>query len=121
MDLLAPVLQLVLGLGILNVWLLRRNQPTAYRGGGAPSLFEEFRAYGLPDSVFYLVGALKLIAAALLLFGLSLPVLVRPGALLLAGLMAAALAMHLKIRDPLSKSLPAASLLVLCIVLLALR
>jgi len=36
------VLQLVVGLGLLNVWLVRSRSATEYRGGSATSLREEF-------------------------------------------------------------------------------
>ena len=121
MEYLAPAIQLILGLGILNVWLLRRTKVTPYRGGGSPTLREEFRAYNLPDFFYYIIGALKLTAAALLLFGLYFENLVDFGALLLAALMAGAFAMHLKIRDPLIKAVPSVTLLLLCLVLLLLK
>ena len=33
MHLAMLILQVLVALGLLNVWLLRVNQPTAYRGG----------------------------------------------------------------------------------------
>ena len=67
------VIQVVVALGLLNVWLIRPNSPTAYRGGQAQSLKEEFRAYGLPEFVFYLVGALKVGSALCLIAGIWVP------------------------------------------------
>ncbi len=101
------VLQIAVALGLLNVWLLRARQGTAYRGGAATSMREEFAAYGLPDWFMYLIGTLKVAAAILLIVGLWVPAVVVPTALLIGGLMVGALAMHLKIGDPLQKSLPA--------------
>ena len=121
MEYVAPVIQLILGLGILNVWLLRRTKVTPYRGGGSPTLREEFRAYNLPDFFYYIIGALKITAATLLLAGLYFDNLVEIGAILLAALMAGAFAMHLKIRDPLIKAVPSVVLLLLCLVLLLLK
>ena len=103
----AAVLQVVLGLGLLNVWLLRAKSATPYRGGAARTLQEEFAAYGLPGWFFYLVGALKVGAGLALLAGLWLPALVTPAAGLVAALMLGALAMHFKVQDPPLKSLPA--------------
>ena len=57
----------MVGLGLLNVWLLRARTDTAYRGGTAHTLREEFSAYGLPGFMFYVVGALKISAGAILL------------------------------------------------------
>lgn len=48
MDYLLIALTLTVSLGILNVWVLRRDQQTAYRGQAARTLREEFAAYGLP-------------------------------------------------------------------------
>ena len=54
------LLQIIVGLGLLNVWLIRAGSATDYRGGEATTLKEEFQAYGLPDGAFYLVGAMKI-------------------------------------------------------------
>ena len=42
MDFLQIILQVFVGLGILNVWLIRANWSTGYRGGDAKNLKEEF-------------------------------------------------------------------------------
>ena len=109
------VLQVIAALGLLNVWLLRFNQGTQYRGGSARTMREEFAAYGLPAWFVYVVGALKVGAAIALLAGLWLPALVFPAAALVGVLMVGALAMHAKIRDPLSKSLPALAMLAIAL------
>lgn len=109
------ILQVVAALGLLNVWLLRFNQRTAYRGGAAGSMLEEFAAYGLPSWSAYVVGTLKVGAALALVVGIWLPALVLPAAALVCVLMLGALAMHVKIRDPLQKSLPALVMLILCL------
>jgi len=107
------ILQITVALGLLNVWLLRFNQRTAYRGGNASSMPEEFAAYGLPAWFAYLIGALKIGSALALIVGIWLPVLVLPAAGLISVLMVGALAMHIKIHDPLKKSLPALGMLAL--------
>ncbi|MBY0383532.1 DoxX family protein [bacterium] len=107
------VLQLVVALGLLNVWLLRFNKSTAYRGGSAKNLKEEFAAYGLPTWFMYLIGALKIGSAVALLAGFWIPSLVMPAASLVVLLMLGALVMHIKVRDPLMKSMPAALMLVM--------
>jgi len=101
------LLQLIVALGILNVWFLRSTLVTPFRGGEARSLREEFRTYGLSDAVFYVIGFLKVTCATLLVAGLWFPMVTRPAALLLAALMFGALAMHLKVKDAPVKSLPA--------------
>ena len=115
METFIVVLQVVAALGLLNVWLLRFNQRTAYRGGSAGSMREEFAAYGLPVWFAYVIGTLKIGAALALLGGIWLPRLVLPAAALVCVLMLGALAMHIKIRDPLTKSLPALGMLALCL------
>ena len=110
-------LQVIVALGLLNVWLVRAKASTAYRGGSAQSLKEEFATYGLPDWTFYMVGILKVGSAILLLLGIWVksPDLVRLPALVVAGLMVGALAMHAKVKDPLTKSLPALAMLLMCV------
>jgi len=110
---LMSVLQLVVGVGLLNVWLVRPKSATAYRGGGASSLREEFAVYGLPDAVFYVVGALKITAAVVLIVGVWAPLPVQLAAITISGLMLGALFMHVKVGDPVKKALPAAIMLVM--------
>lgn len=109
------LVQLIVALGIFNVWFLRASLATPFRGGEARSLRDEFRAYGLSDSVFYLVGFLKITCASMLVAGLWFSEVTRPAALLLAALMVGALAMHLKVKDAPMKSLPAVIMLSLCL------
>jgi uncharacterized membrane protein YphA (DoxX/SURF4 family) len=105
------ILQAIVGLGLLNVWLLRRQSATAYRGGEAKNLKDEFAAYGLPAPMFYIVGGLKIVCGVLLLVGLAYPPVVLPAAAVVAVLMMGAVAMHLKVGDPMSKFVPAALML----------
>jgi hypothetical protein len=107
--------QIVVALGIFNVWFLRSSLATPFRGGEAGSLREEFRAYGLGGGAFYLVGFLKVSCAVLLVAGLWFPEFTRPAALLLGALMVGALAMHVKVKDAPIKSLPALIMLSLCL------
>lgn len=107
-------LQLFVALGVLHVWLLRANKPSPYRGGNARTLREEFSAYGLPEAAMYLVGAIKILLALALIAGVWLPVLVLPAAIGMGLMMLGAVAMHLKIKDPLHKSLPAAGIALIC-------
>ena len=107
--------QVIIALGILNVWLLRANKATNFRGGSARTMEEEFRAYGLSTNCMKIVKVLKLSFSGLLVLGVWFPLLALVGAVGMAGLMLAAVFMHCKVRDPLYKSLPAASLLLLCL------
>lgn len=113
MQIFLAALEIVVALGLLNVWPLRFSRKTSYRGGNAQSMPEEFAAYGLPPWSTYLVGALKVGAALCLLAGLWFHFLVFPAAAVVGVLMLGALAMHLKIRDPLMKSLPALVMLLM--------
>ena len=120
MDTIQHLLQLIAGLGILNVWLLRFNQGTPYRGGTAADMKAEFANYGLPNWSVYLIGCLKITAALALILGLHFDSLIVPFASLLALLMVGALLMHLKVKDSVKKSIPALAMLVLCIGIIAL-
>jgi hypothetical protein len=117
----STILQVIVGLGLLNVWLVRARAATAYRGGSAQSLKEEFAAYGLPEWTFYAVGALKVGSAVLLIAGIWIPQLIRPPALVVAALMVGALAMHAKAKDPLTKSVPALLMLLMSVAIFALQ
>ncbi|MBM3974413.1 MAG: DoxX family protein [Planctomycetes bacterium] len=110
-DAIGPLLQVIVGLGLLNVWLLRRTSATAYRGGDAKNLKDEFATYGLPTPVFYIVGSLKVVCAGLLLAGVMFAPVVLPAAAVVATLMLGAVVMHLKVHDPVTKYVPAALML----------
>ena len=118
---ISTILQVVVSLGLLNVWLVRARTSTAYRGGSAQSLKEEFAAYGLPDWSFYLVGALKVGSAILLVIGIWVPELIRPPAIIVAVFMIGALAMHAKVKDPLTKSVPALLILLMVVAIVLLQ
>ena len=118
---ISVVLQVVMALGLLNVWLVRTGSATPYRGGDARSLKEEFAAYGLPDFFFYLVGLLKVGSAIMLIAGIWIDGLVLPAAALVAVLIVGALVMHIKVKDPAIKSLPAFLMLVMSVSLLVLE
>jgi hypothetical protein len=118
MEILAQICQIIVGCGLLNVWLLRFNKATAYRGAAATNMREEFAAYGLPAWSCYTVGFLKVTSAFALLVGLFVPVLVLPAAAVVAVLMLGAVAMHIKVRDPLKKAAPALTVLILSLVII---
>lgn len=115
MEAVRTVLQIVVALGIFNVWILRFGKSTGWRGGSASSMKEEFAVYGLPTWFMGVVGALKLLFAAMLIAGIWLEPLVLPAAIGLGVLMLGAIAMHVRVKDPAKKSVPAFTMLVLCI------
>ncbi len=118
MEVISIAAKLIIAAGIVNVWILRFNKSTAYRGGSAASMKDEFATYGLSESVMKLVGFLKLLLAALLVIGIWVDVVVVPAAAGMGALMIGALAMHFKVGDPPMKSLPAFLMLVLSLIVL---
>ena len=64
------LINVIVSLSILNVWLLRFNNQTPYRGGDSNTLKEEFHVYGLPTWFMYLIGITKVILAILLIVGI---------------------------------------------------
>jgi uncharacterized membrane protein YphA (DoxX/SURF4 family) len=115
-DVVVTVIQIFIALGILNVWLLRYGKETAWRGGDAKNMKEEFAVYGLPAWFVGVVRFLKILFAILLILGVWLPSVTLPAAIGMAVLMLGAVSMHVKVKDPLRKSFPAFSLLVLCVI-----
>lgn len=116
MDTLVSVIQVAIALGIFNVWLLRPGKATGWRGGEAKNLKEEFEVYGLPSWAMGFVGFLKLFFAVLLIVGIWFPPVTAPAAIGMALLMLGAVSMHVKVGDPLRRSLPAFTLLVLSVI-----
>lgn len=115
MDYLEIALKLIIGLSILNVWLVRANKSTQYRGGSAASIKEEFIAYGLPVWFMYLIGGLKVLLSVALIASIWFPELEMYSSLGISFLMLGAITMHLKIGDPVMKSFPAFLFLVLSV------
>jgi hypothetical protein len=110
---MTELIQLIIGLGLINVWLFRPRSETSYRGRSAKNLKEEFAAYGLPIWFYYLVGAVKITSALALIAAIWVPVLVLPATGAITVLMIGALAAHLKVNDPILKSLPAFLMLIM--------
>ncbi len=113
METILIALQIIIALGIFNVWILRFGKSSNWRGGEAKNMKEEFQVYGLPSWFVGVIGFLKILFALMLVIGLWIPALVQPAAIGIAILMLGAIVMHIKVKDSLTKSLPAFSLLVL--------
>ena len=107
-------LQLIVALGILNVWMLRPRKATPYRGGDAKNLREEFAAYGLPFWFMCVVGVLKVGLAIALIAAIWIHIVAQPAAIGLGLLMLGAFVMHLKVKDPIKKALPSIAVLAMC-------
>ncbi|MBT8307141.1 MAG: DoxX family protein [Maribacter sp.] len=105
-------------LSIVNVWFFRFGKPTAWRAGDASSMKEEFKAYGLSETMMYVLGGLKVLLAILLIASIWFPNLATPAAAGMAVLMLGAIIMHLKVKDPIKKSFPAFSFLVLSVLII---
>ncbi|WP_299257692.1 DoxX family protein [uncultured Aquimarina sp.] len=119
MNYVIIVMQAVVGLSILNVWLIQNKRATKWRGGNASNIIEEFQVYGLPTWFCYFIGTLKVILAVLLIMSIWYPMLKETAALGLATLLLGSIAMHFKIKDPLYKSFPAFLFFVMCTLIAA--
>jgi len=109
------IAQWIIGLGILNVWLIRPKMATAYRGGDATNMQEEFAVYGLPAWFMYAIGTLKVLLALALIAGTWIPEFIQPSSYAMAALMVGAVAMHIKVKDTLKKTTPSLIMLILSV------
>jgi len=112
MDILI-IIKIMTALGIFNVWILRYNKMTEYRGGNAKSLKEEFETYGLKLWFMYIIGAIKIVISILFIISCFniLDFAVFYGSAIMSIIMIGAILMHLKANDPFKKSVPAISML----------
>ena len=119
---IVSALQVLIALGLINVWLVRSRRATKYRGAGAKNMKEEFSAYGLPVWFMYFIGFFKILIALVMIIVIFLPYLMYPlgfpALILLSILMLGAISMHIKVKDPLVKALPAISMLAMAILIL---
>ena len=103
---LVDLAQIFLAAAMLDVWLIRYRRPGIFRGGDSKTMEEEFRVYGLSDSFRNLIRVLKLTAGALMIAGIWQDAVALVAGALLAVLMAGAMCMHFKVKDPLYKAFP---------------
>lgn len=113
-DHLLIALQIIVALGILNVWLLRFGKATPFRGGDSKNLREEFAAYGLPFWFMCVIGVLKVGLAISLIAAIWIHGVAQPAAIGLGALMLGAFAMHLKVKDSIKKAMPSIAVLAMC-------
>ena len=104
---LTIALKIIVGISILNVWLLRKNKATKWRGGAAKNIFEEFQVYGFSKQFCYFIGFLKVSLAIVLLASIQFKTLTLLGALGLSLLLVGSVIMHIRIKDAWYKSFPA--------------
>ncbi|CAI8236091.1 MAG: Uncharacterised protein [Flavobacteriaceae bacterium] len=115
---LYKILSIIVSIVVLSAWTFKLNQPSVFRGGTSSNMSEEFAAYGLNDTIMIVVGIFKVFLAIVLLTGaLKLPKLIKPAALGIALFMAGAVYFHISIGDGILPTLPAASMLLCCLVL----
>ena len=115
MDILVIIIKVIILLSILKVWLFNYNKSSPWRGGEANSMKQEFANYGLPDWMLPTIGVLKVGLAIILFISIWFPSVEVLGGYGIAILMLGAIAMHVKIGDPIKKSLPAFLFLVLAV------
>ena len=120
-DQLIYIFQVVIALSVIRVWTMNFNKPSRWRGGGARNMKEEFMVYGIPSWVMYSVGTLKVTFSVGLLAGLWIPEVVKFSASGIAIMMFFAIIMHVKIKDPLIRSIPAITFMVLSILIVLLE
>lgn len=114
---LIVILKSIVAISILNVWLIQKNKPTRWRGGDAQTIIEEFKVYGLSTTFCYVVGALKVAFALMLIASIWISGIEQYALFGLMFMLLGSVAMHLKIKDPLYKSFPAALFIVMCAII----
>jgi len=112
------LLKLIISLSILNVWLLRANKPSKYRGGKAATIKEEFASYGLSETAMKAVGIIKCGLALLLLVSIIVQEVELIAAAGICIMMLGAIVMHYKVKDAPEKSMPAALFFILTLITL---
>lgn len=99
MEYLKIIVKIIISLSVLNVWLLRANKKTSWRGANATSLKNEFKKYGLSETTMKIVGFVKITLAILIAASIFYPEIENYSALGMAIMMLGAIAMHFKIKD----------------------
>jgi hypothetical protein len=100
-------LKIIVGVSIINVWLIQPNKPSKWRGGDATTIIEEFNVYGLSKIFYNVVFVVKVGLAVLLLVSIKYDFLTLYSSLGLASLLGGSIVMHIKVKDALFKSFPA--------------
>ena len=120
-EIIVIILKVIVGLSILNVWLIQPTKPTRWRGGNATTIFEEFEVYGLSKTMCYIIGFIKVSLAILLLASIWFEGITAYVSSALALMLFGSIVMHIKVKDPLFKSVPAFIFLVMTILIAVLR
>ena len=113
-------LQIIVALIILNVWFVRANKKTKFRGTTSRTLSEEFENYGLSKRAFLITRIIKPTLAITMLVAIYFPILAKPSAAAMSVFMIGAVYMHFRVKDEIIKYLPALSILCGCITIFVL-
>ena len=111
-------LKIIVGISIINVWLIQPNKPSKWRWGDATTITEEFNVYGLSNTFYKIIFVIKVGLAILLLISIKYDFLTLYSSIGLAILLGGSILMHFKIKDPLFKSFPAFLFLVMNLTIL---
>tara|TARA_R110001606_G_scaffold219254_1_gene367136 strand:+ start:501 stop:890 length:390 start_codon:yes stop_codon:yes gene_type:complete len=111
--------KIIIFMSIINVWFIRFNKPTPWRGGDSKSMKEEFEIYRLSPAIMYIIGTIKVSLAVMLLISIWIKDLSTPAAGAMGIFTLGAIAMHFKADDPSIKSFPALILFLLSIGIVA--
>ncbi len=106
MQILLIILQFFTAFSIFNVWVLR------YR-----TMADDFRQFGFPSWFRNVIGGIKIFLALMLIAGIWMYQYAVIASIGIAVLMASALFVHLKEKDPFSKLWPALVLTIVSIIL----
>lgn len=115
MEYFITLIKVIVGFSIINVWIFNPMKPSKWRGGDAGTIKEEFTLYGLPDWTVYVIGIFKVGLAVLLLASIKFLQFEQIASFGLAFFLCGSILMHVKVKDPFFKSIPAGSFLILCL------
>ena len=118
---LSNILQLLVGVSILVVWLVRSHVRSNFRVGDALTLKEEVSEVGLPDWFYDIIKIVKPFFAFFLLIGLIYSPLTLPCMIFTTIFMIGAVWMHIKAKDNFFKIIPALTLKAFCLIILLSR
>ena len=113
----SQILQLIIGISILFVWLVRSHVPSNFRVGRANNLKEEVLEVGLPIIFYDIMKVIKPMFAFFLIVGLFYSPMTFPSMIVTTILMLGALLMHIKAKDNFVKVIPALTLLIFCVLI----
>tara|TARA_B100000508_G_C11460416_1_gene278996 strand:+ start:1124 stop:1522 length:399 start_codon:yes stop_codon:yes gene_type:complete len=117
MEYIYAFTKILLAISIIHVWSINASKESRWRGGDAKNLREEFRVYGISRMGMYVVGFFKIGLSVTLIASLYYTQLTQIASFGLAFFLMGSIYMHIKIKDPWQKSIPAAFFLLLALVI----